>query len=67
MRHNDFDRSFNRTRNIVFAFIGFVFVAILVFWLSIGYIAVQVAKHPELIGESAGKVINGFENVRKDR
>ncbi len=44
MNHQDFEKRFNRTRNIVSVFIGFVWIMVIVVFLGIGYTAYKVSQ-----------------------
>jgi len=69
----NFDRRFaeaQRTHNFVFRFIvgWFVVVALFVFlvWGALGYVVFNVANDPSIVGRTAGEIVRGFEDTRKD-
>ena len=66
-----FDSQFERDRrnlNIFFrVIVGFcilAFCAIIAWWGLMAYAAITVLQDPSIIGEAAGKVVEGFERVK---
>lgn len=66
---SDFDRSFNRTRNMVRFIFGLVFVmfiAIIGFWVFVGVNVVAIADDPEAIGNYVGSIVQGYEDATNE-
>jgi hypothetical protein len=64
MIDKNFDRNFNRMRNIfwiMFIFISILIVAGIVASVFFGY---SIFTNPEGVGEFAGKVMKGFESTK---
>ena len=69
----NFDRDFERAQNthtwMMRFFIGwFVVVALFIFlvWGALGYVVFNVANDPSIVGRTAGEIVRGFEDTRKD-
>jgi len=60
-----FEKRFNRMRKIVIGFIITAFLLTIGIWVLIGVVGVSVAKNPEVIGEKAAEVANGWDEARE--
>ena len=62
--HNEFRRSFNRTRAIIVAIWVVSLIIGIVFAVAIVTILIYIGNNPEVIGEFFGKIVQGFKLVQ---
>jgi len=61
----NFENNFNRMRRFVIGFIITVFVFVIGWWVLVGVVGVSIIKHPEVVGEKAGELVNGWDEARE--
>jgi len=60
-----FEKRFNRMRRFIIGFIITIFVFVIGWWVLVGVVGVSIIKHPEVVGEKAGELVNGWDEARE--